>query len=150
MRWVASARAHVHTAFPDIANGWADCVQMWFVARHPLDKSFTQVRSDVQLHVRMWTPLFHISQTDGRIAFKFGAWLGTLAGTLKSEVGCICTCARADAFRTMMPSRPLVYRRSRRLTSLIVQISVIRWPLHNTFRYFTTQFMELHNALSRW
>ena len=39
----ASARAHVHTRFPDLANGWADCVQIWCVARDPLDKCFTHV-----------------------------------------------------------------------------------------------------------
>ena len=33
LRWSASARAHVHTRFPDLANGWADCVQIWCVAR---------------------------------------------------------------------------------------------------------------------
>ena len=48
LRWSASARAQVHTPFQrwgvytvhmvlDLANGWADCVQIWFVARNPLD-----------------------------------------------------------------------------------------------------------------
>ena len=38
----------------------------------------------------------------------------------------------------MVPPRPLVYRRSLRLTSCIVQISIIRRPLHDTFFYFAT------------
>ena len=120
LRWSASARAHVHTPFPDLANGWADCAQIWFVDRDPLDKCFTHVWGGVHLHVRtctpplpylangwadgvqilcvtrdpsdkcfkhVWgevhlhvrtcTPLFQISQTAGRITFKFGLWLGT-------------------------------------------------------------------------
>ena len=31
LRWSAFARAHVHTPFPDLANGWVDCVQIWFM-----------------------------------------------------------------------------------------------------------------------
>ena len=45
--------------------------------RDPLDKSFTQIREDVQLQVRTCTPLFHSSQTAGRIAFNLVVWLGT-------------------------------------------------------------------------
>ena len=37
----------------------------------------------------------------------------------KSDVGCICTCARAHLLRTMVPPRPLVHRRSRRHTGFI-------------------------------
>ena len=37
----------------------------------------TQVRGGVNLHVRTCTPVFHISKTAGRIAFKFCVWLGT-------------------------------------------------------------------------
>ena len=59
LRWCASARAHVHTPFADLANGWADCVQIWFVARDPLDKGFAQVRGDVHLHVRTCRCLSH-------------------------------------------------------------------------------------------
>ena len=49
-----SARAHVHTPSPYLANGWADCVQILCVTRDQLDKSFTQVkvREGMQLHVR--------------------------------------------------------------------------------------------------
>ena len=56
LRWSASARAHVHTPLPHLANGWADCVQTWFVANDPLDERLTQVRCGVHLHVRTCTP----------------------------------------------------------------------------------------------
>ena len=65
----------VHTPFPDLANGWADCVQIWFVARDPIDKSFTPVRVGVHLKVRTCIPVFHSSQTAERIAFELGVWL---------------------------------------------------------------------------
>ena len=54
--WSASARAHVHTPLPYLANGWADCVQTWCVANDPLDERLTQVRCRVHLHVRTCTP----------------------------------------------------------------------------------------------
>ena len=76
LRWVASARAHVNTTVSYLANGWADWVQIWCVARDPLDKITTHVRGEVQLHVRTCTPLFRFSQTVGRIVFKFGVWRG--------------------------------------------------------------------------
>ena len=76
-KWGTSARAYVHTPFPYLANGWVDCVQILCMARDPFDKTFTQVRGGLHLHVRMCTPLFHTSQMAGRIAFKFGVWLGT-------------------------------------------------------------------------
>ena len=38
--------------------------------------TFAQVRGGVHLHVRTCTPLFHILETAGRIAFKFCVWLG--------------------------------------------------------------------------
>ena len=43
-------------------------------------------------------PLFRILETAGRIALKFGVWLGTheLGVLQTSRVGYICTCARAD------------------------------------------------------
>ena len=65
LRWNASARAHVHTHFPDLTNGWADCAQIWCVARDPLDKCFTHVWCGIHLHVRTCTPVFQISQTAG-------------------------------------------------------------------------------------
>ena len=42
-------------------------------------------------------PVFQISQTAGRIAFKVCAWIGThwIRALHMSEVECICTCARA-------------------------------------------------------
>ena len=52
----SSARAHVHTPLPYLANGWADCVQTWCVANDPLDERLTQVRCGVHLHVRTCTP----------------------------------------------------------------------------------------------
>ena len=67
----------MHTPFPYLANGWADCVQILCAARDPLDKSLHVVRVGVYLKVRACTPLFHILQTAGRIMFKFGVWLGT-------------------------------------------------------------------------
>ena len=73
----------MHTPFPDLANGWADCVQIWFVARDPFDRALQ-----------------------------------------KSEVGRICTCARAHLIHTMVPPRPLVHRRSRRHTGCSVFIHV--------------------------
>ena len=42
-----------------------------------------------------------------------------MRGLHKSDVGCICTCARAHLLRTMVPPRPLVHRRSRRHTGWI-------------------------------
>ena len=61
--WGGSARAHVHTPFPYLANDWADYVQIWYVARGPLDKRFTQGRDGMHLHLRTCTPLFHTSRT---------------------------------------------------------------------------------------
>ena len=52
-------------------DGWPGCVKVWRVLRDQLAITFTQVRGGVNLHVRMCIPLFHISQTAGRIAFKF-------------------------------------------------------------------------------
>ena len=57
--WSASARAHVHTRFPDLANGCTDCVQIWCAASDPLDERLTQVRCGVHLHVRTCTPPSH-------------------------------------------------------------------------------------------
>ena len=59
LMWSASARAHVHTRFPDLANGCTDCVQIWCAASDPLDERLTQVRCGVHLHVRTCTPLSH-------------------------------------------------------------------------------------------
>ena len=54
----------------------------------------------MHLHVRTCPPLFHISQTAWRIVFRFGVWLRThqIRALQKSEMGCICTCARAHPF----------------------------------------------------
>ena len=41
-----------------------------------------------------------------------------MRGLHKSDVGCICPCARAHLLRTMVPPRPLVHRRSRRHTGI--------------------------------
>ena len=134
LRWSASARAHVHTPLPYLANGWADCVQILCVTRDPLDKCVTHVRGGVHLHVRTCRPLFHISQTAGRIPFKFCVWLGThwISVLHMSEVECIRTCARAH-LRTMVPPCPLVHRRSRRHTGLYYcHLSI---PRVNRYRY---------------
>ena len=84
-----SARAHVHTPVPYLASGWADCVQILCVNRDPIDKCFTNVWSGVHLHVRTCTPFFHILQTAGRIASKFGVWLWIHDGSVlhMSEAG---------------------------------------------------------------
>ena len=57
-------------------DGWPDCVQIWCVLKDQLPITFTQVGGEVHLYVRSCTPLFHILQTTGRIAFKFCVWLG--------------------------------------------------------------------------
>ena len=44
----------------------------------------------------------------------------------KSDVGCICTCARAH-LRTMVPPRPLVHRRSRRHTGIAIILTDETW-----------------------
>ena len=45
--------------FQYLANGLEDCVEIWCVARDPLDKSFTRVRDVTHLHVSTCTPLSH-------------------------------------------------------------------------------------------
>ena len=85
--WGASARAHVHTPFQYLANGWTECSQIWCVTRDLLDQSFTHVRNGMQLHVGMCTPLFHSSQTARRILLEFDAWLETHSMSL-TEVRC--------------------------------------------------------------
>ena len=77
---------HVHTPFPYLANGWADCGH-FFVARDPINKSFTQVRDGMHLHVRTCSPLFHISRTVWRIVLKFVVWLGAHSTSL-TQVRC--------------------------------------------------------------
>ena len=49
------------------------------------------------MHVRTCATRFHISVTAGWIGLKFVRWLGIhyTESLQKSEVGCICTCARA-------------------------------------------------------
>ena len=44
---------------------------------HSLDEILTQIKGEVQLHVRTCTHIIHISQTAGRTVFKFGVCLGT-------------------------------------------------------------------------
>ena len=56
---------------------WPDCVQIWCVLKDQLAITSTQVGGGVNLHVRTCTPVFHIWQTAGRIAFKFCVWQGT-------------------------------------------------------------------------
>ena len=70
------ARAHVRTPFSYLGNGWTDCVEIWYVVGDPLAKRFTEVNGGVQMHVRTCAPPFRILGTAGRIALKFGVWLG--------------------------------------------------------------------------
>ena len=52
---------HVRTCtprFPDLANGWADCVQILCVNRDPLDNCFAHIWCGLHLHVRTCTPRF--------------------------------------------------------------------------------------------
>ena len=42
----------MRTPFPDLGNGWANWVQIWYVVRCPLDKRFTQLMGGVKVHVR--------------------------------------------------------------------------------------------------
>ena len=71
----------MHTRLPYLANDWADCVQILCVTGYQLDRCFTHVCGGVHLHVRTYTPLFHISQTARRIAFIFGLWVQILCVT---------------------------------------------------------------------
>ena len=52
------ARAH---PFLYLANGWADYIQIWCVARDPLDNSFTQVRDGMQARGHMHTPFTYLA-----------------------------------------------------------------------------------------
>ena len=80
---------------------------------------FLYVRDGMHLHMRTCTPLFHISRTAWSIVLKIVVWLGTHSVSLtEPDVGPVCTCVRAHPFRTMVPSRSLVHRRSRRHTGI--------------------------------
>ena len=81
--------------FPDLANGWADCVQILCVNRDPLDNCFAHVWCGLHLHVRTCTPRFPYLAKAGRIASKFGEWLGIHDGRVlhMSEAG-LHLCAR--------------------------------------------------------
>ena len=67
------ARAEVPC--PYLVNGWTDCAEIWYVARDPPARRFTEVDGGVQPHVRTSTPLFRIPGTAILIAMKFGVWL---------------------------------------------------------------------------
>ena len=68
-----------------LGNGWADCVQIWYMGWGSLTKCLPNVMDGVHLHVRTCrcTTLFHkcsaccFSVTSGPIALKFGVHLGT-------------------------------------------------------------------------
>ena len=53
--WYVVKKKHMGTPLPCLSNGWADCVPSFVCGRDPLDKSFTQVRGEVHLHVRTCT-----------------------------------------------------------------------------------------------
>ena len=78
-----------------LGNGWADCVEIWYVLGVPLVTACAVVTGGVSLHVRTCTPRFCISGTARPIVFKFGVWVGghSLSAFHKSCVGCIRTCA---------------------------------------------------------
>ena len=77
-----------------LGNGWADCVEIWYVLGNPLVTAYAVVTDGVSLHVRTCTPRFCIPQTARQIVFKFGVWVSSAFH--KSWVGYLCTCARAD------------------------------------------------------
>ena len=62
-----------------LRNGWADCHQIWCVARAHVAVHIPQVMGGVLLHVRTnrCSPVFHIPGTAGRILLKFGMLLET-------------------------------------------------------------------------
>ena len=59
-----------------LGNGWADCIEIWFVIGTSLVAVYAVVTGDVFLRVRTCTPRFCISETDWLIVFKFGMWVG--------------------------------------------------------------------------
>ena len=84
-----------------LRNGFADCDQIWCIIKDQAAMHNTQVMAGVHLHVRTCTradvPLFRISEMAGRIALKFGLWLGTHYLNLLQEL-MLGTCARAYPF----------------------------------------------------
>ena len=69
-------RAYV-PPFPHLGSGWTDCAEIWRVVRDPEARLFAKVNGGAQLHVRACAPLFHTSETAGRIELKFGMWIET-------------------------------------------------------------------------
>ena len=55
--------------FLDLRNGWADCLQTWFVAYDSIAKRFALVYLEVPLHVRTCKCRFQMSGMAGPIAF---------------------------------------------------------------------------------
>ena len=102
-----SARVNV-PPFPYLGNNWMNCAEIWYVVSDPLARVFTQAKDGTQLHVR--TP-FHILETAGRIALKFGVWLGYHKLYVLHGMGDICSSARV-AVNTLkhMYSLPFVHR----------------------------------------
>ena len=111
------------------------------------------------MQVRTCALLFSIFGTAEPIVFQFCVWLRThdLRELHKLGEGRISTCARAHPYSRsqkwlsrlcsnlvyMMPSRPLVHRRLRRLTGLF-RLVVMQWAWPH-LRCF-----EIKNFLKRW
>ena len=67
----------VHTPFLLFGNGWTHRAEISDVARDLLAMRFAQVMEGVRLHVRTCTPVFHISEINGRIVVKLRVLLET-------------------------------------------------------------------------
>ena len=77
--WGTSARAHVHTPFPYLGNGWTDCTEIRCLLMNQLAMHFILATSGVCLHVLTCVPLFLISGSSGSITLKYGVLLDPLA-----------------------------------------------------------------------
>ena len=68
-------------SFSYLGNDWTDCAEIWYAVRDPLARRFAEVNGGVHnAHARAHacTPL-RIPGTAGRLALKFGVWLGTIS-----------------------------------------------------------------------
>ena len=148
-----------HTAFLYLRNGLTDCVQIWHVGWRSLTKCLPQVISVVHLHVRTCAPLSHKcsacrhSVTVGPIALKFGMHFETHSLQLmqQSQVGYLCTCARADRASVSQ-------ERLGRLGSILVRELGVMNKVLNTSHgwsisarsHVQTALLYLRNGLADW